>query len=582
MSRPDPHSYADTDHPQTETLTWRAQVDFATRILTCEVTLHLRGDGPVLDLDTRDLDVREVTTEAGAPLPFTLHPADPILGARLTVELTPGISAVRVAYRTSPDASALQWLGPEGTAGKREPFLFSQCQAIHARSIIPCQDTPRRRIRYRAALTVPRRLRSLMAAGFVGRREEGDLAVDSWEMPQPIPPYLLGIAVGDLVSRDLDARSRLWAEPSVMDACAWELESTPSLVAAGEALFGPYPWDRFDVLVMPPSFPYGGMENPRLTFVTPTLICGDRSQVSVIAHELAHSWTGNLVTNSSAEHFWLNEGWTRYAELRLVEATEGVSVAALHEAIARRALDEALRHQFEAGHPELTKLRLHLTGVDPEDASSVIPYDKGYLLLRAIEDQVGRPRFDSFLRSWIEGHAFQTVTTEDFVAFTEAQLPGVLAAVRADDYLHAPGLPDHVPVIRDAILDEIAAQGTTPPAGDSWSPLAWELWLETLPRPVPRALLDALHPRLDGARNYELLVAWLSLAAEAGYEPALPRIEHTLKSVGRMKYLRALYHALAAKDATRTFARRVFTEAAPGYHPIARMVMDRVIASHGG
>jgi aminopeptidase N len=344
MSRRDPHSYADDTQPVTEHLSWRARVDFPTRTLSAEATLRFRepavAAGPI-DLDTRNLVIEKVFDANGLALPFTLSEPDSILGTRLRVELPAGARQLTIRYRTSPGASALQWLEPAQTAGGKQPFLFSQCQAIHARSVIPLQDTPRLRIRYRAELTVPSQLRGLMAAAHVARSDQGAEAVETWDMPQPIPPYLLAFAVGDLAFRDVGPRTRVWAEPGIVDKAAWEFSEVESMIATAESLYGPYDWDRFDVLTMPPSFPYGGMENPRLTFLTPTLLAGDRSLVNVLAHELAHSWTGNLVGSDNAEHFWLNEGFTVFAERRIIEALSGTEVTALQAAIGRRDLDSS-------------------------------------------------------------------------------------------------------------------------------------------------------------------------------------------------------------------------------------------------
>ena len=368
MVRLDPHSYADSDQPVTERFDLRATVDFATRTLAATVTLHLAAPAPCetpFDLDTRDLAIAAVTDAAGAPLPWALAPAEPILGARLRVTLPAGARALSVRYSTAPGASALQWLAPAQTAGRAQPFLFSQCQAIHARSVIPLHDTPRVRVTYSAELTVPRALRGLMAAAHVQRVEQGSLAVESWAMPQPIAPYLVALAVGELEARELGPRARVWGEPSVVASAAHEFAGVEAMITAAEGLFGAYDWERFDILVMPPSFPYGGMENPRLTFLTPTLLAGDRSLVNVLAHELAHSWTGNLIGAADAEHFWLNEGFTVYAERRIIEALDGAELCALHAAIGRLDLERAVASL----PPELTRLRTHLQGIDPDEVS---------------------------------------------------------------------------------------------------------------------------------------------------------------------------------------------------------------------
>lgn len=577
MARLDPHSYADDSHPRVTALDWEARVDFATHTLDATATLHLDAPaGGPLDLDTRALSIASVSTAKGEAVDFTLHPEDPVLGARLSLTLPPGTRSVIVRYRTSPEASALQWLDPAQTAGGEQPFLFSQCQAIHARAVLPLQDTPTRRVTFTAKLTVPKALRGLMAAAFDGRDEDGDTATERWHMPQPIAPYLFAFAVGDLASRELGPRTVVWAEPSVVERAAWEFAEVNAMLAAGESLFGPYAWDRFDVLVMPPSFPYGGMENPRLTFVTPTLLAGDRSQARVIAHELAHAWTGNLVTNATAEHFWLNEGWTRYAELRIVEALEGADAAALMAALCRIDLDEAVARFTREGHPELTKLRTRLDGVDPDEAFSVVPYDKGYLLLRAIELHVGRERFDVFAKRYLDAFSFGAVTTEDFVAFTERELPGALAAVDATAYLDVAGIPPGAPAASSARLDAVVAMGAAiPPSSVTLDATELNLFLDRLPRPQSAAYCETLDARfgLSSAGNMEVKVSWLRLALASRYDAVLPEVERVLTTVGRMKYLAPLYGDLAARPETRDFAREVFTRAAAGYHPIARAVV---------
>ncbi|WP_426730286.1 M1 family metallopeptidase [Myxococcus faecalis] len=582
MARPDPHSYNDSTQPETETLDWRARVDFRTRRLHAEATLTLKeaSAGP-LDLDTRDLEILRVVDGNGRPLPYMLAPPEPILGSRLRVELPQGVRQLTVHYRTSPTASALQWLTPSQTAGGQHPFLYSQCQAIHARSLVPLQDTPRIRIRYRASLRVPKALKAVMAASFVGREEHGVEAEEHYEMPQPVPPYLLAFAVGSLAPKELGPRSRVWAEPELLEDAAEEFSGVDDMLRAAESLFGPYDWERFDLLTMPPSFPYGGMENPRLTFLTPTLIAGDKSLVNVVAHELAHSWTGNLVTNASAEHFWLNEGFTVFAERRILEALAGKEVAALHGALGRRALEEAMHHFRE--HPHLTALRTHLTGVDPDEAFSQIPYEKGYLFLRALEDAVGRETFDGFLRRYLATYRFRALTTEEFIAFTERELPGALAKVDADAYLQRPGIPGGAPSPRSSRLETLLRLRGTVPSKDAvkdWTPAEWQLFLEWLPSDAPRDLFRQLDERfeLTKSRNSEVLVAWLVAALRAGWEPAVARTEVFLGEVGRMKYLKPLYGVLSASREHKPLARSLFQKNAERYHPIARQGVELILS----
>ena len=585
MTRRDPHSYNDDTQVETESLSLRARVDFETRTLHAEATLTFRVPGAgVVDLDTRDLAIDSVGDQRDQPLAFELHPAEPILGSRLSIALPAGTSAIRIRYRTSPDASALQWLEPAQTTGGRLPFLFSQCQAIHARSVVPLQDTPRLRIRYDAELTIPRGLKAVMAAAHCSRTVQGEVAVERYEMPQPIPPYLLAFAVGDLASRELSARSRVWAEPAVLDRAEFEFAGVEAMIVAAEALFGPYDWERFDVLTMPPSFPYGGMENPRLTFLTPTVIAGDRSLVNVLAHELAHSWTGNLVTNANAEHFWLNEGFTVYAERRIIEALDGPEVASLHAALGRRTLDESIA-RFEH-RPELTRLRTRLTGIDPDDAYSQVPYQKGYFFLKTLEAAVGRDGFTQWLRSYLDAFRFGSITTEDFEAHFERALPGVLAKVEAKRWIDGDGLPDSAPRPQSDRLDAIERLAGALPAEEvarRWSPTEWQLYLESIARPASEDQCRALDERfgLTRSTNFEVLVAWLVLALQSGYHRVVPRVEEVLGTVGRMKFLRPLYLALARDERTRPLANSLFERLRAGYHPIARQVVESVLREPG-
>ena len=585
MARRDPHSYCDDTQAETVSFALTGRVDFETHVIAADVVLTFRAPASGrLDLDTRDLTIERVEDASGRELAFVLHPAEPFLGARLGIDITAATPSIRIRYRTAPDASALQWLAPAQTGGGKQPFLFSQCQAIHARSVIPMQDTPRLRVRYTAELVVPSALTAVMAAADRGRSEDGELATHRFEMPQPIPPYLFAFAVGDLVSRDLSPRCRVWAEPSVIEAAAWEFATVDSMMSAAESLFGPYDWERFDILTMPPSFPYGGMENPRLTFLTPTLITGDRSLVSVVGHELAHSWTGNLVTNANAEHFWLNEGFTTYAERRIVEALDGEDMAALQAALGRRELDESL-DRFK-DRPELTKLRTHLDGIDPDDAYSLVPYEKGYLLLCAIEAAVGREAFAGWLRSYLETFRFGAITTEDFVAHIEEKLPGALAKANAKAWLDEPGVPASAPPLRSARLDAIEALGTTVPTREqtqTWSATEWNLYLESMQRPAPAATCRALDEqyKLTASNNHDVLVPWLALALKSRFLGVVPRVEQVLGSVGRMKYLRPLYTALAGDATTRATARAVFTRSGPSYHPIARAMVESILKEAG-
>ena len=587
MLHPDPHSYYDSSQPRTRRLRLKLGVDFERKQIEGEATLEFgeTAQGP-LDLDTKGLDILSVQVPGTGPIPWSLGEEDPILGRCLRLELPAGTRDVTVSYRTSPEAMALQWLAPEQTEGKQAPFLFSQCQQIHARTMVPCQDTPMVRIAYQAEVTIPAGLTAVMSAGPAGDAPAGPgRHCFRFAMPQPIPSYLLALAVGRLESRDLSPRSRVWAEPETVEAAAWEFAGVEDMILKAEALFGAYPWDRYDMLVLPPSFPYGGMENPRMTFLTPTLLAGDRSLVDVVAHELAHSWTGNLVTNASMEHFWLNEGFTVWAERRILRILHGEDAEALGWAMGQNALEESL-DRFK-DEPHLTRLRLHLQGIDPDDAFSSIPYEKGARLVAALEREVGEDRFHRFLRDYMDTFRFTSITTEQWCAFVEAKLPGALAAVDATAYLDRPGLPASAPVFRSAPLEGLSKLATrwiegARPEVDAmarWSPAELTVYLQQLPRKLTQedcAWLDG-HLELTARTNYEILVEWLTLAAAAEYEPAFARIREVLMKVGRMKYLRPLYGALGDHPRTRALAREIFAAASPGYHGLSRRVVQSVL-----
>jgi aminopeptidase N len=593
MARLDPHSHADGAQPRPRHLSLRLEADFGARVLRGEATLELAAAaGGTLDLDSRGLAVAGAVTDRGVAVPVEPGDEDPILGRRLRLELPAGTRSVTLGYATSAEAPALQWLEPAQTSGGEHPFLFSQCQAIHARGVAPLPDTPRQRITYDAEIVVPHPLSAVMSAGPAGTGPgpRPGTRTFRFRMPQPIPPYLLALAVGRLDSRDLSPRSRVWAEPETVEAAAHEFAEIETMIARAEALFGPYEWDRYDMLVLPPAFPYGGMENPRMTFLTPTLLAGDRSLVDVVVHELAHSWTGNLVTNADMEHFWLNEGFTVWAERRLVEALYGAEACALAWAIGEKALEESLQ-RFGPSSPH-TRLRGELAGVDPDEVYSSIPYEKGARFVALLERQAGRARFDAVMRDYMSRFRFTSITTEDLLGFLDEVLPGVAGAVGAREWLYEPGLPANAPAFRSARRDALAAQaaafatGTRPGPSEAaaWNPAETLVYLQNLPRVLDRDGCEWLDRTLGltARGNYEILVEWLTIAAGSDYDPVFPRLREVLHTVGRMKYLRPLYRALGRSPRTRALAREVFAAAEPRYHPLSRRVAASVIAAYPG
>jgi aminopeptidase N len=590
----DIHSFARPDDARVTHVALDLTADFAARILAGRATLSLEresGTGEIV-LDTRDLDIQSVTLPDGAALKFTLGDTDAILGQPLTVALPAEASAIVVAYRTRPNAAALQWLGPAQTAGGKQPYLYSQGQAILTRTWIPTQDSPGIRQTYSARITVPRELRAVMSAeqltpegvdGPGGRTFE-------FRLSQPIPPYLIALAVGDIAFRSLGPRTGVYTEPSMLDEAANEFADLEKMVEAAESLLGPYRWGRYDLLVLPPSFPFGGMENPRLTFATPTILAGDRSLVSLVAHELAHSWSGNLVTNATWRDFWLNEGLTTYVELRLMEALYGRERAAMLDVLARRSLEDEIARLGGPTSPD-TVLHVDLTGRDPDAGMTEIPYEKGAALLKLLERTVGRDRFDAYLRSYFDRHAFLPITTGDFLADVRANLlrgdQALEKQLALEEWLYKPGLPDNAPIpMSDALkrVEEQAqafangASASSVAAGD-WTTQEWQHFLESLPEQLTAAQLADLDRTfgLTKRGNSEVLFLWLRTAIRNRYEPAMPALERFLTSQGRRKFLRPLYEDLMKTDWGKAEARRIYTRARPLYHTVATSTLDPIV-----
>ena len=496
---------------------------------------------------------------------------------------------MQVAYRTHPAAAALQWLQPDQTAGAA-PFLFTQSQAILARTWLPCQDSPGIRFTYEATVQVPPHLLALMSA-----ENPRQLAPDGryhFRMAQPIPAYLMALAVGDLRFEPLGTRVGIYAEPATLPAAVHEFVDLEAMVAAAEQLYGPYAWDRYDLLVLPPSFPFGGMENPRLTFVTPTIITGDRSLTSLVAHELAHSWSGNLVTNATWNDFWLNEGFTVYFERRIMEHLYGRDYAEMLQVLGQTALHHTLA-ELGPTSPD-THLRLDLAGRDPDDGLTEIAYEKGCALLLTLEQLVGRPRLDSFITEYFARFRFRSMDTATFLDYLRAELlapvPGLEERLNLAAWVDGPGLPTNAPVAHSARFAAVEAAGVQLAAGFSpaalapdttaWSSHEWTHFLHGLAEAKPAspalAALDAeFHFTQSG--NAEILAAWFPLAIAADYAPAGAALETFLVRVGRRKFLTPLYRALLATPGGKARAREIYRRARPNYHTVATATLDALL-----
>ena len=593
-ARRDVHSNANPEQVRVTHVALDLQVDFDRRELRGEATLSIErhpqapADAPLI-LDTKRLHIErvDVQTPDAKPsrTPFSLGEADPILGAALTVKLPPGASAVTIAYRTAPDANALQWLDAARTAGGKQPFLFTQSEAIHALTWIPLQDSPAVRVTYEATIKGPPGMTALMSAEHQDAQEAG---VFRFRMTRPIPSYLIALAVGELEFRPLGARSGVYAERPVVGSAAFEFADTEKIITTIERRYGPYRWGRYDLLVLPPSFPFGGMENPLLTFSTPTILAGDRSLVSLVAHELAHSWSGNLVSNATWSDFWLNEGFTVYIERRAVEDLYGPEQAAMEAVQGLRDLREALK-KLPAGDQVL---HIDLAGRDPDDAVGPVAYEKGALFLTTLEHAFGRPRFDPFLRGYFDHFAFRSITTADFVAYLREHLlngdPKAAATIDLDAWLTKPGLPPGHPEPKSARFEAVAAaahawaEGKLPARAidtKAWTTHEWIHFLQALPETLPAdrlAELDAAFG-LTARPNAEVAEQWLLMAVRNRYHAADQRLDAFLTTIGRRKYLMPLYGALAKTPEGRQRAEALFAKARPFYHPITSDSVARLL-----
>jgi hypothetical protein len=599
----DYHSYANVDQFRVTHLELDLRVDLEGKVISGIVALEFKRLDPratQLVLDTKDLMIDDVSQKATDVLgatsknqtiwvsrPFHLEKPDPILGSALVIELPPTrktVESIRIDYETQPGAAALQWLTPEQT-GHHKGFLYTQSEPIGARTWIPLQDTPQVRATYSAKIHTASDVLAVMSAENDPKaRRTGEY---SFVMPQPIPSYLIALAVGDLGFKETGPRSGVYAQKPVVKAAAREFADIESMIRDTEALFGPYRWGRYDVLVMPPSFPVGGMENPRLTFITPTVIAGDKSLVSVMTHELAHSWSGNLVTNATWRDAWLNEGFTVYIESRITGAVYGEQRASMEAVLGLKRL----RDDLATLKPADQALAIDLRDRDPDLAFSDVPYEKGRLFLNYLDAKFGRDRFDAFLRGYFDHFAFKSVTTEQFNEYLEENLldrfPGTVTREQVLAWEHGPGIPaDAVLPVSSALsqVDEARAgwlDGRLAPGkfGLDWVPQQWMHFLGNMPGALRTAQLADLDKAygFTRSRNAEIEHAWLKLVIRNDYRPGFARLEEYLNTIGRRKLIVPLYADLMKTPDGSEFAKRVYAKARPGYHPETAAAIDAIV-----
>lgn len=546
-------------------------------------TIENTGHVDKIVFDTKALNILGVTIDGGQPTTYEMGDFDELLGTPLAVAITPETKTVEITYETTEKTEALDWLMPAQTAGKEKPFMYTQGQSIFTRSWIPVQGTPAIRITYSARVKVPKDLMAVMSASNPVQKNE--TGIYEFDMPQPIPCYLLALAVGDLAFAPIDHRTGVYTEPSMLEACAYELADMGNMVTAAEKLYGKYLWDRYDVIVLPPSFPFGGMENPRLTFATPTIIAGDRSLVALIAHELAHSWSGNLVTNSTWNDFWLNEGFTVYFERRIMESLYGKDYT---DMLALLGYQDLMRTMNEED-PSMQSLKLNLINKHPDDGMTDVAYEKGYFFLRLLEQVAGRDNFDAFLKTYFEEHKFQTITTEEFVEYLNKNLiePHNLE-VNVDEWVYGQGVPDNCPKVVstrfnavEASIEQFYQSGKVAGSinADDWTTHEWLHFIRHLKdgtTPEQMAILDeAFHLTQSG--NSEIAAIWFEKSINFGYDAIDKELEAFLIKVGRRKFLMPLYTALAATPEGKAKALEIYKKARPNYHYVSFNSIDQLL-----
>jgi aminopeptidase N len=592
MKANDVHSFAKPQEAVVTHLEWDADVNFETKIITAKASLTIKksDDAEKIILDIKDLQIDRVTlgTEEDK-VDFQIGDEKAHMGRPLTIRLEKNTELVNIYYKTSPTAEAVQWLSPVQTAGKTSPFLFTQSQAILARSWVPIQDSPGIRFTYNATVQVPQGLLALMSAE--NPKEKSIDGKYSFTMKQPIPAYLLALAVGDVTYQSISNRSGVYAEPSVIEKAAYEFGELESMIQAAESLYGKYQWEVYDIIVLPPSFPFGGMENPRLTFATPTILAGDRSLTSLVAHELAHSWSGNLVTNATWNDFWLNEGFTVYFEQRIMEVLYGREYSEMLAALSMQDLEEEVAQMMADGHSADTHLKLELTDRNPDDGMNSIAYDKGYLFLRSLEEKVGREVFDGFLKEYFSVNAFKVMTTEVFIEYLNTNL-FEKNGIEIDEsiyqaWIYGEGLPVNKPQptsdkfakVSEAM--DLFLSGTTAselPTAD-WSSHEWLHFVRSIPQETSLEQMAALDQEygFSSTGNSEVLTAWLVQAIDHQYEVAYVNLEYFLVNAGRRKFLTPLYGAMIKTEAGTAMANSIYEKARPNYHFVSTSTIDEML-----
>jgi aminopeptidase N len=576
----DPHSFSKPNNARIEHLSLDLNVDFENQKLYGLARIRIADHSETkLFLDTKNLVIERILIDDKLTV-FKLHDEDSVKGKKLEISIGKGDKFITVYYSTKPNSPALQWLNRQQTNGKAKPMLFTQSQFILARSWMPCQDSPGLRFTFDAKITVPKGYLALMSA-----QNPTQLSVDGvyyFRQEKPIPAYLMSLAVGEFVFRPTGSKTGVYAEPISIEKVANEFADMAKMVASAEKIFGPYQWGRFDVLVLPASFPFGGMENPVLTYASPTVVVGDKSLISLVAHELAHSWSGNWVTNATWEDFWLNEGFTVYLEYRIMEEIYGKDYADILANISRKELEELIS-QMSDNQIQDTKLKLSLEGRDPVDGMTSIAYDKGYFLLKKIEQTVGRQAWDEFLTAYFKDFALKSITTEEFIFYMEQNLKN-WKDFGIDNWIYGTGLPDDCPLIESTKVEEAKSFAALFAKGElfaaqipkNWGYAQWVIFLSSLPKPLKVSQLNEIDKvfSLSQTQNCEIALEWFKHCLVSHYEPSYKAVSELLSSIGRKKIVYPLYKLMAQDPELKVMGYQIYKIARPTYHYITFSSVD--------
>lgn len=587
VSNKDEHSFSEPNLAFVTHLDWDADLNFEEKTISATATWTIKANENAKNItfDTKGLEIVSVKDQEGNLLKNKFGDSKDFLGKPLKVQLPEKGDKIIIEYKTSPNAAALQWLNPEQTADKTHPFLFTQSQAILARTWLPCQDSPAIRFSYNAKVKTPKGLMAVMSA--TNPTEVNAEGIYQFEMKQPIPAYLMALAVGNFSYAKIGNQTGVYAEPSVIKSAEYEFADMQKMVDAASNLYGAYDWEQFDVIILPPSFPFGGMENPRITFATPTIIAGDRSLTALIAHELAHSWSGNLVTNSNWNDFWLNEGFTVYFERRIIEALYGKEYAEMLALLGYQDLEATLAELKET--PEDTRLKLDLDNRDPDDGMTDIAYEKGYSLLRLMENTFGREEFDAFLKNYFQENKFKSMTTEGFIEKLNTAFGNHTdyEKINLNQWVYQEGLPDNCPVPQSTKFENVETaianfmKGNDPKTlgTENYSSHEWLHFIRHLPTDITLDQLSTLDNSFNFTKsgNSEILAAWFIHTIKADYQPAKSVLDSFLVNVGRRKFLTPTYKAILKTENGQEAAKTIYQKARNNYHAVSIATLDQLL-----